>query len=55
MIDPIALAILHSLSAWLAADLATGAVHWWEDRYGDPAWPVIGIGIGSSLPRRRDR
>ena len=30
------------LSAWLAADLVTGMVHWWEDRYGDPTWPVIG-------------
>lgn len=24
------------------ADLASGLVHWWEDRYGDPAWPVLG-------------
>lgn len=30
------------LSAWLGADLVTGAVHWWEDRYGNPDWPVIG-------------
>jgi ubiquitin-conjugating enzyme E2 variant len=30
------------LSAWLAADLATGIVHWIEDRYGDPAWPILG-------------
>lgn len=30
------------LSAWLAADLLTGAVHWIEDRYGDPDWPVLG-------------
>jgi ubiquitin-conjugating enzyme E2 variant len=30
------------LSAWLAADLATGIVHWWEDRYGNPAWPILG-------------
>lgn len=42
MTDSIALAVLHVLSAWLAADLVTGAVHWWEDRYGDPAWPFIG-------------
>jgi hypothetical protein len=25
---------LYVLSAWLAADVATGIVHWWEDRYG---------------------
>ena len=30
------------VSAWVAADVATGIVHWWEDRYGDPAWPVLG-------------
>lgn len=30
------------LSAWLMADLLSGLVHWWEDRYGDPSWPVLG-------------
>lgn len=25
-----------------AADFVTGAVHWWEDTYGDPNWPLIG-------------
>jgi ubiquitin-conjugating enzyme E2 variant len=29
-------------SAWIAAELITGMVHWWEDRYGDPDWPVLG-------------
>jgi ubiquitin-conjugating enzyme E2 variant len=29
-------------SAWIAADLLTGVVHWWEDRYGNPAWPIVG-------------
>lgn len=24
------------------ADFVTGVFHWWEDRYGNPAWPVIG-------------
>lgn len=28
--------------AWLTADFITGVVHWWEDRYGNPDWPVIG-------------
>jgi len=36
------LSVLYVVSAWLAADIATGAVHWWEDRYGDPTWPIIG-------------
>ena len=34
--------LLYFASAWLAADIATGAVHWWEDRYGDPSWPIVG-------------
>jgi hypothetical protein len=36
------LSVLYVVSAWLAADIATGAVHWWEDRYGDPSWPILG-------------
>jgi hypothetical protein len=36
------LSVAYVLSAWLAADLATGIVHWWEDRYGDPDWPILG-------------
>ena len=35
-------ALLWIVSAWIAADVATGIVHWWEDRYGDPAWPIVG-------------
>ena len=34
--------IIYFASAWLAADLVTGFVHWWEDRYGNPAWPILG-------------
>lgn len=34
--------IIYFLSAWLAADLVTGMVHWWEDRYGNPEWPILG-------------
>lgn len=30
------------LSAWLMADICSGVFHWWEDRYGDPEWPVLG-------------
>lgn len=26
----------------LIADLITGLVHWWEDSYGLPSWPVLG-------------
>lgn len=27
---------------WLAADFFTGIIHWWEDTYGNPKWPIIG-------------
>ena len=26
----------------IAADFITGLVHWWEDAYGKPSWPIIG-------------
>lgn len=29
----------------LLADFATGVIHWFQDRYGDPSWPVIGHAI----------
>ena len=30
------------LVCYLAADLLAGFWHWWEDRYADTRWPVIG-------------
>ena len=27
---------------WIAADFITGVIHWWEDAYGNPNWPIIG-------------
>ena len=32
----------YALAAWVVADFLSGVIHWWEDRYGDPAWPFIG-------------
>jgi hypothetical protein len=30
------------LLGWLAADLVTGAFHWWEDKFGSESWPIVG-------------
>lgn len=27
---------------WLLADFITGIVHWWQDAYGNPTWPIVG-------------
>ncbi len=27
---------------WVLADFFTGIIHWWEDTYGNPSWPIIG-------------
>ena len=34
--------LLTILACIFVGDLITGLVHWWEDTYGDPDWPVIG-------------
>ena len=34
--------VLEAITAWLCADFIAGTVHWWEDRYGDPSWPLLG-------------
>ncbi len=31
-----------TLILWLIADFITGVIHWWEDAYGNPNWPIIG-------------
>lgn len=30
------------LACYLAADLLAGFWHWWEDRYSDVSWPLVG-------------
>lgn len=42
MIPPALRNVLYVMAAFLLADFVTGVFHWWEDRYGNPAWPVIG-------------
>jgi hypothetical protein len=39
---PVKIDLLSLVSAWLAADFISGAFHWWEDRYGDASWPILG-------------
>lgn len=34
--------ILHIILAILLAEFFGGLFHWWEDRYGNPNWPIIG-------------
>lgn len=34
--------MLYILYAVLIADLLAGIFHWWEDRYGNPDWPIVG-------------
>lgn len=35
-------AVLYIASAYLLADFTSGVFHWWEDRYGNPDWPLLG-------------
>jgi len=41
----IALTVGYLFTAYLMADLVTGIFHWWEDRYAQTSWPVIGAWI----------
>lgn len=34
--------LAEATAAWFCADLIAGAVHWAEDRYGNPEWPIVG-------------
>lgn len=34
--------VIYLVSALLLAELLSGIFHWWEDRYGNPDWPIIG-------------
>ncbi|MCA0427353.1 MAG: fatty acid desaturase family protein [Bacteroidetes bacterium] len=34
--------IAKALATLLSADFISGLVHWWEDTYGNPRWPILG-------------
>jgi len=40
--NSLALFLLQIFSLWLLADFITGVIHWWEDTYGNPQWPLLG-------------
>lgn len=40
---------------WLAADLLSGFWHWWEDRYADERWPLIGKWIAKPNQLHHDQ
>lgn len=42
---PALICAVHIFAGLLLADFATGLIHWFEDRYGDPSWPIIGHAI----------
>lgn len=35
------------VASWLLADLISGVVHWWEDRYVSASTPLIGSWVGA--------
>jgi hypothetical protein len=42
LFDSFCVAIGQALLGWLIADLFSGVFHWWEDRVGNEAMPIIG-------------
>lgn len=34
--------IIQIFLLWILADFITGLVHWWQDAYGNPNWPILG-------------
>ena len=34
--------VLQIFLLWLGADFITGIIHWWQDAYGNPTWPILG-------------
>lgn len=38
---------------WMMADLASGLVHWAQDRYGSPRWPLVGGIVRDTIRHHR--
>ncbi|MEO0816502.1 MAG: fatty acid desaturase CarF family protein [Pseudomonadota bacterium] len=41
------------VAGWLVADFLSGVIHWSEDRYGSPKWPVFGGAIRDTIRHHR--
>ena len=43
------------IACWLAADFLSGFWHWWEDRYANESWPLIGKWIAKPNQLHHDQ
>ncbi|WP_375209774.1 fatty acid desaturase CarF family protein [Hyphomonas jannaschiana] len=42
-----------ALAGWLLADLGSGVIHWAQDRYGSPRWPLVGGIVRDTIRHHR--
>ncbi|MCA8905938.1 MAG: hypothetical protein KDA43_14185 [Hyphomonas sp.] len=42
-----------ALAGWLAADFGSGVIHWAQDRYGSPRWPLVGGIVRDTIRHHR--
>ncbi len=41
------------VAGWLVADLGSGVIHWAQDRYGSPRWPLVGSIVRDTIRHHR--
>lgn len=51
----LAILFLQILFGWLLADLLSGVLHWLEDNFGNPDWPLIGAWVIAPNRQHHDR
>lgn len=44
---------LWAFAGWLVADFGSGVIHWGQDRYGSPRWPVVGGVVRDTIRHHR--
>jgi ubiquitin-conjugating enzyme E2 variant len=42
-----------ALAGWLVADFGSGVIHWAQDRYGSPRWPLVGGIVRDTIRHHR--